>query len=143
MSLALIQPAAGLTFGPSTATASASGTMAVGETVKVDLSSLVAASPSVTVTKAAASTGGIYGVVTKEITAAKDGEIQLSGIATGIADGDIDEGNLVTVDANGKFGVATTGEFILGVSCSLDADVTADGDSVKVLLTGCPAIAAV
>lgn len=140
MSLALTQPAAGLTFGPSTVAASASTDIAAGVVVTIDLSDLAAATPSVTASIAASSSAGLYGVVTKAISASKDGIVQLSGLATVTASEAVAEGALVSVVAtSGKVETADTGEFVVGVACTAAA---ADGDEITVLLCGAPTVVA-
>tara|TARA_R100000152_G_C6634681_1_gene81153 strand:- start:106 stop:534 length:429 start_codon:yes stop_codon:yes gene_type:complete len=141
MSLALIQTPAGLTFNTRTVSAAASGTLAVGTVVKVDLSELVADEPTLTVTQATASGNGLHGVVTKEITAAKDGVVQLGGIATVTASEDIAEGAPVCPAASGKVETADTGEVIIGLK--LTTGTTGAGTECKILLVDGVAVATV
>lgn len=141
MSLANIQPPAGLTFEPSTITAAAATTIAVKAVVKVDLSDLTGTTPAVNVAIAASAGAGIYGVVTNAISAAKDGTVQLGGIATVIASEAIAEGALVSaVATTGKVETADATEFVVGVACTAAA---ADADELEVLLTANPTITAV
>jgi len=138
MSLALTQPAAGLTFGPSEVIASASETYAAGLVVKVTNSSLIASTPSVAVTDGhAGSAAGLYAVVTKEITATKDGRVAFSGIQTASAGtGGVSDGDLLTVEADGQVITATAGDFVVAVALE-DIAVDATG---KVIMAGCPTV---
>jgi hypothetical protein len=138
MSLALIQPAAGLTFGPSEVRASATETYAVGLVVKVTDANLIASTPSVDVTDGHAGTAaGLYGVVTTEITATKDGTVAFSGIQDATAGtGGVSAGDLLTVEADGQVITATTGDFVVGYALeAISADATG-----KAFMAGCPAI---
>ena len=88
MSIATIQTPAGITFHThQVACTLLSGTTTLDEKliVKIDNASLIAATPSVKVSLVKASDpagAGIYGVVTKAVTANKGGYIQLGGLAT-------------------------------------------------------------
>ena len=148
MSLAIIQPAGGMTFNPETVAATADTTMTVGEVVHITDSGLINVAPTdteVVVTKQAAATlkHGFYGVVTKEITATKGGTIALTGIheadCAASPDTNWTAGMALTVDGNGELTAALDTNVI--VAYALEAcDVSADG-SAKVFMAGGPAMA--
>lgn len=141
MSLANIQTPAGLTFDSKKISASAASTLATGTVVSIDLSDLVADTAVVTATQATASGNGLHGVVVKEITAAKDGVVQLGGIATVTASEDIVEGAPVCPAAAGKVETADTGEIIIGVK--MTTGTTGSGTTCKILLVDGPSVATV
>jgi hypothetical protein len=145
MSLANIQTPAGLTFNErKVAVVLLSGTTTIiaKNVVLIDHASLVAATPSVKVSLSA-STGvaasGLYGVVTKDVTAKDGGIVQLGGIATVLAGAAVALGNPVRCGAGGDCALATTAtDVAIGAAMSVAAG---DGSEMKIMLVDGPACA--
>ena len=145
MSLATIQTPAGLTFNErKVAVVLLSGTTTIiaKNVVLIDHASLVAATPSVKVSLSA-STGvaasGLYGVVTKDVTAKDGGIVQLGGIATVLAGAAVAIGNPVRCGAGGDCALATTAtDVAVGAAMSVAAG---DGSEMKIMLVDGPACA--
>ena len=145
MSLANIQTPAGLTFNErkvSCVLLSGTTTIIAKNVVLIDHASLVAATPSVKVSLSA-STGvaasGLYGVVTKDVTAKDGGIVQLGGIATVLAGAAVAIGNPVRCGAGGDCAIATNAtDTAVGAAMSVAA---ADGDEMKIMLVDGPACA--
>jgi len=145
MSLATIQTPAGLTFNERKVSAvlkTGTTTIEAKNVVLIDHASLVAATPSVKVSLAA-STGvaasGLYGVVTKDVTAAKGGIVQLGGIATVLSGAAFVIGNPVMVEADGDVVLATDPTDV-AIGAALE---TASGaaEEIKIMLVDGPACA--
>ena len=145
MSLATIQTPAGLTFNErKVAVVLLSGTTTIiaKNVVLIDHASLVAATPSVKVSLSA-STGvaasGLYGVVTKDVTAKDGGIVQLGGIATVLAGAAVAIGNPVRCGAGGDCAIATIAtDTAIGAAMSVAAG---DGSEMKIMLVDGPACA--
>ena len=145
MSVANIQTPAGITFNERKVSAvllSGTTTIAAKMTVKIDSASLIAATPAVKVSLLESNDivgGALYGVVTKEITAAKAGIVQLGGIATATAGATIAVGSpLMTDGTTGELKLATDAKDIC-VAVALEGGT--DGNDMKVMLVDGPAYA--
>ena len=146
MSLSTIQTPTGLTFNErkvSCSLLSGTTTIIAKNVVLIDHASLVDAdTPSVKVSLSA-STGvaasGLYGVVTKDVTAKDGGIVQLGGIATVLAGAAVAIGNPVRCGAGGDCALATTAtDVAVGAAMSVAAS---DGDEMKIMLVDGPACA--
>jgi len=146
MSLANIQTPAGLTFNErKVACVLLSGTTTIiaKNVVLIDHASLVDASAPAVKVSLSASTGvaasGLYGVVTKDVTAKDGGIVQLGGIATVLAGAAVAIGNPVRCGAGGDCALATTAtDVAVGAAMSVAAG---DGSEMKIMLVDGPACA--
>jgi len=145
MSLANIQTPAGLTFNErkvSCALLSGTTTIIAKNVVLIDHASLVAATPSVKVSLSA-STGvaasGLYGVVTKDVTAKDGGIVQLGGIATVMSGAAVALGNPVACEADGDVVLATDAtDVAIGAALGVASGAA---EEIKIMLVEGPACA--
>ena len=115
-------------------------TIAAKNVVLIDHASLIAATPAVKVSLAAstgANASGLYGVVTKDVTAAKGGIVQLGGIATVLAGAAVALGSPVACEAVGDVVVATDATDA-AIGASLEA-ASGDAEEIKIMLVDGPA----
>jgi len=146
MSLANIQTPAGLTFNErKVACVLLSGTTTIiaKNVVLIDHAALVAGADAAVKVSLSASTGvaasGLYGVVTKDVTAKGGGIVQLGGIATVLAGAAVAIGNPVRCGAGGDCALATNAtDTAIGAAMSVAAT---DGDEMKIMLVDGPACA--
>mgnify|MGYP003658084212 FL=1 len=145
MSLATIQTPAGITFNERKVSAvllSGTTTIEAKNVVLIDHAALIAATPAVKVSLAA-STGvaasGLYGVVTKDVTAQKGGIVQLGGIATVMSGAAVALGNPVACEADGDVVLATDAtDVAIGAALSVASGAA---EEIKIMLVDGPACA--
>ena len=145
MSVANIQTPAGITFNERKVSAvllSGTTTIEAKNVVLIDHASLIAAPPPVKVSLAA-STGvaasGLYGVVTKDVTAAKGGIVQLGGIATVMSGAAVALGNPVACEADGDVVLATDATDV-AIGAAMEA-ASGAAEEIKIMLVDGPACA--
>ena len=145
MSVANIQTPAGITFNERKVSAvllSGTTTIEAKNVGLIDHAALIAATPAVKVSLLESNDivgGALYGVVTKDVTAAKGGIVQLGGIATVMSGAAVALGNPVACEADGDVVLATDATDV-AIGAAMEA-ASGAAEEIKIMLVDGPACA--